>query len=76
MAACAFITGVLTAAQIDHIYEFREESELVRMCELNGLRVLETLSASPRRTLPKARFLARSMALLVQKLPPRTPVVI
>ncbi len=63
----AFITGALTAAQVDHIYEYRYESELVTMCENAGLRVLETLSANPLRTLPKARFLPRSMALLVQK---------
>lgn len=63
----AFITGALTAAQVDHIYEYRYESELVKMCENAGLRVLETLSANPLRTLPKARFLPRSMALLVQK---------
>jgi ubiquinone/menaquinone biosynthesis C-methylase UbiE len=66
----AFITGALTAAQIDHIYEFREESELVRICEQAGLRVLETLSVGPSRTLPKARFLPRSMVLLVQKRQP------
>ena len=63
----AFITGALTAAQVDHIYEYRYESELVAMCENAGLRVLETLSANPLRTLPKARFLPRSMALFVQK---------
>ncbi len=63
----AFITGALTAAQVDHIYEYKYESELVGMCENAGLRVLETLSANPLRTLPKARFLPRSMALLVQK---------
>ncbi len=63
----AFVTGALTAAQVDHIYEFRRESELVAMCEDHGLRVLETLSAGPKRTLPKARYLPRSMALLVQK---------
>jgi ubiquinone/menaquinone biosynthesis C-methylase UbiE len=63
----AFITGALTAAQVDHIYEYRYESELVKMCENAGLRVLETLSANPLRTLPKARFMPRSMALLVQK---------
>ncbi|GAB4185755.1 MAG: hypothetical protein Kow00105_00140 [Phycisphaeraceae bacterium] len=63
----AFITGALTAAQVDHIYEYRYESELVKMCEVAGLRVLETLSANPARTLPKARFLPRSMALIVQK---------
>ncbi|HVU88622.1 MAG TPA: class I SAM-dependent methyltransferase [Pirellulales bacterium] len=62
-----FVTGALTAAQVDHIYEFRYESELVKMCEDHGLRVLATLSANPARTLPKARYMPRSMALLVQK---------
>ena len=32
-----------------------------------GLRVLETLSTNPKRLLPRARFVPRSMALLVQK---------
>jgi SAM-dependent methyltransferase len=63
----AFVTGALTAAQVDHIHEFRHESELVKLCEDQGLRVLETLSSNPRRTLPKARFLPRCMALIVQK---------
>jgi ubiquinone/menaquinone biosynthesis C-methylase UbiE len=63
----AFITGALTAAQTDHIYEFRRESELVRLCEDNGLRVCETLSDAPRRTLAGAQFLPRSMAIIAQK---------
>jgi hypothetical protein len=63
----AFVTGALTAAQIDHIYEFRHESELVQMAELTGLRVLQTCSTNPRRTLPRARFVPRSMALLLEK---------
>jgi len=62
-----FVTGALTAAQIDHIYEFRKESELVAMAEDSGLRVLETLSTNPKRLFPRARFVPRSMALLVQK---------
>ncbi|MCB9683053.1 MAG: methyltransferase domain-containing protein [Alphaproteobacteria bacterium] len=63
----AFVTGALTAAQVDHIYEFRRESELVLMAEKHGLRVCETLSVSPKRILPKAKFLPRSMALLCQR---------
>jgi len=63
----AFLTGALTAAQIDHIYEFRYESEIIAMAEQNGLRVLETFSGGPRRTLPNAKFLPRSMALIMQK---------
>lgn len=61
-----FITGALTAAQIDHIYEFRRESELVVLCEENDLRVTESFSGNPRRTLPKAKFLPRSMAIIAR----------
>jgi ubiquinone/menaquinone biosynthesis C-methylase UbiE len=63
----AFLTGALTAAQVDHIYEFRRESELVTMAEDAGFRVLETLSVTPTRLLPNARFTPRSMALLLKK---------
>ncbi|HNC95675.1 MAG TPA: class I SAM-dependent methyltransferase [Myxococcota bacterium] len=63
----AFLTGALTAAQVDHIYEFRRESELVLLCEQHDLRVLETISVAPQRLLPKARFLPRSMGLLLQR---------
>lgn len=61
----AFVTGALTAAQIDHIYEFRRESELVLLAERHQLRCLETFSGSPRRLLPKARFVPRSMGLVL-----------
>lgn len=63
----AFVSGALTAAQVDHIYEFRRESELVLLAERHGMRVLETLSVQPQRTLPRAQFLPRSMSLIVQK---------
>ncbi len=63
----AFITVALTAAQVDHVYEFRRESEVVTMCESNGLRVLDMLSSGPQRTLPKAQFLPRTVAVVVQK---------
>lgn len=63
----AWLAGALTAAQVDHIYEFVHESELVRMCEEAGFRVAETLSVAPKRLLPKARYLPRSMSLLLEK---------
>lgn len=62
-----FVSGALTAAQMDHIHEFQRESELVLLSERHGLRVLATLCASPERTLPGARFLPRSMGLVVEK---------
>jgi SAM-dependent methyltransferase len=63
----AFLTGALTAAQVDHIFEFRHESELVQMAERHGFRLLDLRSAGPARTLPGARFLPRSAALVLQK---------
>jgi SAM-dependent methyltransferase len=65
--ARAFLSGALTAAQVDHIFEFRRESELVDLAEQHGLRALETISVAPRRTLPRAKFLPRSMALILEK---------
>jgi 2-polyprenyl-3-methyl-5-hydroxy-6-metoxy-1,4-benzoquinol methylase len=65
--ALAFVSGALTAAQVDHIHEFRRESELVALAERFDLRALETISVAPRRTLPGARFLPRSMALILEK---------
>ena len=61
----AFVTGGLESAQVDHIYEFHRESELVLMAESQGCRVLETASFHPSRGLRNARFLPRSMTLLV-----------
>ena len=66
-AQTAFLTGALTAAQIDHIYEFRRESDLVKMAEDHGLRVIETLSVGPKRLFPNATFMPRSMALILRK---------
>lgn len=63
----AFLTGALTAAQVDHIYEFRCESELVLLSERHGLRVLDMRSTGPARTLRGARYLPRSAALVLQK---------
>jgi len=63
----AYLSGALTAAQVDHIYEFRHESELVSLCESKGLRVVETRSVSPARVLKGARFLPRSMGLILEK---------
>ena len=63
----AFVTGALTAAQVDHIYEFRHESELIQMAEAPGLRLLRSLSANPRRRLRNARFVPRSMSMLLER---------
>lgn len=63
----AWVTGALTAAQVDHIYEFHHESELTAMAEAHDLRVVETASLNPPRLLRKARFIPRSMSLILRR---------
>lgn len=63
----AFMTGALTAAEVDHIREFRRESELVQMAEEAGFRVVATYSGSPAAYPQDYDLLPRSMALLLQK---------
>ena len=63
----AFVTTALTAAEIDHIFEFRRESEVIDMAEKAGFRVVASFSSAPQTIRPGAAFLPRSMALVLQK---------
>jgi ubiquinone/menaquinone biosynthesis C-methylase UbiE len=65
--ASAFVCGALTAAEIDHIYEFRRESELIRLAEENGFRVVASFSSSPQGISLERRYLPRSMAMVLEK---------
>ena len=65
--ALAFVTTALTAAEIDHIFEFRRESEVIDMVEKAGFRVVASFSSAPHTVKPGAAFLPRSMALVLQK---------
>lgn len=63
----AFITCALTAAESDHIYEFRNESDVILMAELEGFRVISSFSSAPTSYPSDFKFLPRSMSLLLQK---------
>ena len=65
--AYAFITAALTAAEVDHISEFRRESEIVLMAEQAGFRVISMESSAPPSHLDSYKFLPRSLALILQK---------
>ncbi len=65
--AFAFVTAALTAAEVDHIAEFRKESEIVDMAEKAGFRTLSMLSAAPPSHPRSQKFLPRSLALVLQK---------
>lgn len=62
-----FLTCALTAAEIDHIYEFKRESEVALMVEKSGFRVVALLSSSPESISQDYKFLPRSLALVLQK---------
>jgi 2-polyprenyl-3-methyl-5-hydroxy-6-metoxy-1,4-benzoquinol methylase len=63
----AFVTGALTAAEVDHIAEFRRESELINLAEEAGFRVVASTSASPSVYPDTMKFLPRAMAMVLQK---------
>jgi len=63
----AFVTGALTAAEIDHIFEFRRESEVIAMAEEAGFRVIASMSLGPENYPTRAKFLPRSMAMVLQR---------
>jgi len=61
-----YVTTALTASEIDHIYEYRRESEVVEMCERAGFRVLEYQSLASSDTPVDRYFLPRSIGLVLQ----------
>jgi hypothetical protein len=61
------MSTALTAAEVDHIFEFSRESELVAMAEKCGFRVVSMLSESPKAHPRTSYFLPRSMALVLRK---------
>jgi 2-polyprenyl-3-methyl-5-hydroxy-6-metoxy-1,4-benzoquinol methylase len=65
--AYAFVTAALTAAEIDHIFEIKKESELILMAEKAGFRVISSYSAAPKNHPRKLKFLPRSMGMVLQK---------
>jgi 2-polyprenyl-3-methyl-5-hydroxy-6-metoxy-1,4-benzoquinol methylase len=66
--ALVFLTLALTAAQTDHIYEFKRESEGILLAETAGFELLECRIARPQRLLPGARFVPRVQAMILRKI--------
>ena len=63
----AFITAALTAAEVDHISEFRRESEIVSMAEEVGFRVVSMYSSAPSCHPGSQKFLPRALGVVLQK---------
>lgn len=64
--APVFLTAAITAAEVDHIYEYRSEVEVLDVIERGGFRVVEVLSATPVEDTSLA-FLPRSVAVIAKK---------
>jgi 2-polyprenyl-3-methyl-5-hydroxy-6-metoxy-1,4-benzoquinol methylase len=65
--ALAFVTLALTAAQTDHIYEFKCVSEGILIAEAAGFELIECRVAQPKRLMPGARFVPRVQAMILRK---------
>lgn len=63
----SFVTLALTAAQTDHIYEFKLESEGIRLAEAAGFELLECCIARPQRLMPSSRIVPRVQAMILRK---------
>jgi 2-polyprenyl-3-methyl-5-hydroxy-6-metoxy-1,4-benzoquinol methylase len=61
-----FFSTALESAQRDHVYEFHHESEAIKMAEDVGLRVTR-LVCDANAPLPGARFLPRSLAMILRR---------
>jgi 2-polyprenyl-3-methyl-5-hydroxy-6-metoxy-1,4-benzoquinol methylase len=61
-----FFSTAIESAQRDHIYEFNQESEPLRMAEEAGLRVVRLVSDAGL-TAPGGRFLPRATAMLLRR---------
>jgi len=61
-----FFSTAIESAQRDHIYEFNQESEPLKMAEDVGLRVTRLISDA---SVPPAgaRFLPRAMAMILRR---------
>jgi 2-polyprenyl-3-methyl-5-hydroxy-6-metoxy-1,4-benzoquinol methylase len=65
--ALAFVSLALTAAQTDHIFEFKHESEGILLAEAAGFELLECCVARPQRLMLGARFVPRVQAMILRK---------
>jgi len=61
-----FFSTAIESAQRDHIYEFNQESQAVKLAEEAGLRVSRLISDASA-PLPGARFLPRAVAMILRR---------
>jgi 2-polyprenyl-3-methyl-5-hydroxy-6-metoxy-1,4-benzoquinol methylase len=65
--ALAYVSLALTAAQTDHIFEFKYESEGILLAEAAGFQLIESRVARPMRLMAGTNFVPRVQAMLLRK---------
>lgn len=63
----AFVSCALTAAEVSHIHEFKDELEVAALAVANGFRVLHMQSFAPDNFPAGKKYLPRSLAMIIQK---------
>ena len=63
----AFITAALTAANLDHVYEFKDPEEVTGMVSGAGFEIIDQIVASPPSVRPGTKRIPRVQALIVRK---------
>ena len=61
-----FITAAITAANLDHVYEFKEPEEVTKMMNSCGLVLVDSLLVSPP-TVSVAKKIPRILSMIVKK---------
>ena len=61
-----FFSTAIESAQRDHVYEFNQESEALKLAEESGLRVTRLVSDASA-PLPGTRFLPRAVAMILRR---------
>jgi len=63
----AFVTAAITAAQIDHVYEFKNEAEVYALLEGLPLKLTDSLLVAPKTIRPGTIRIPRVLAMIFEK---------
>lgn len=63
----AFVTAALTAAQDDHIYEFKQENEAIKMAKSAGFCVVKSKIFPAKNIIKDAKYVPKVQALILRK---------
>lgn len=63
----AFVTAAITAAQVDHVYEFKSEADVYALFQDLPLKVVDHLLVAPKTIRPGTTRVPRVLAMILQR---------